>query len=114
MTDICDTVLLTDNWSEIHRIFTENVPIMTNFSPQVQLLLLLLVCHTAAGIGSWYQTHWGASLKTSKTRALPLNSLVGKRLMTLSKTFPINLAPVDNKNVDLEPVSEEEYLSNWQ
>ena len=80
---------------------------------QVQLLLLLLVCHTAAGIGSWYPTHWGTSLKTSKTRALPLNSLVGKRLMTLSKTSPINLAPVDNKDVDLKHVSEEEYSSNW-
>ena len=98
---------------KIHRIFTENLPIMTNFSPQVQLLLFLLVCHTAAGIRSWYPTHWGTSLKTSKTRALPLNSLVGKRLMTLSKTSPINLAPVDNKDVDLKPVSEEEYSSNW-
>ena len=61
----------------------------------------------------WYPTHWGTSLKTSKNRALPLNSLVGKRLMTLSKTSPINLAPVDNKDVDLKPVSEEEYSSNW-
>ena len=99
---------------KIHRIFTENFSIMTNFCLQVQLLLLLLVCHTAAGFRSWYPTHWGASLKTSKTRALPLNSLVGKRLMTLSKTSPINMAPVDNKNVDLTPVSEEEYSSNWQ
>ena len=75
--------------------------------------MLLLVCHTSAGIRSWYPTHWGTSLKTSKTRALPLNSLVGKRLMTLSKTSPINLALVDNKNVDLEPISEEEYSSHW-
>ena len=110
MTDICDIVFFKD---EIHPIFTENFPIMTNFSPQVQLILLLLVCHTAAGNRSWYPTDWGTSLKTSKTRALPLNRLVGKSLMTLSKTSPINLALVDNKDVDLKPVSEEEYSSNW-
>ena len=79
----------------------------TNENPSTDKL------NRAINYRSWYPTHWGTPLKTSKTRALPLNSLVGKRLMTLSKTSPINLAPVDNKDVDLKPVSEEEYSSNW-